>query len=444
MSNALGIAAVTAVLRDLLQNGLIDHDVSGTLGDVDVFTRPPDLVPESTSETGSKLNLYMYQVMPNPGWQNVGLPSRDVRGERVDNPPLALDLSYLLTAYGSRDLFGEILLGYAMQVMHENPFLSRQAIRDALAAPSPVNGSVVLPASFPPLSAAALADQVEQIKVTPLYMDTEEMSRVWTALQAKYRPTSAYKVSVVLIESEKSARSPLPVKRYFVQGQLFTQVVVDRVESALGPGRPILAGQNVHVFGTSLRGDDTRIRFGDVMVQPTAVNVGAERIRVRLPDGLRAGIQGLQVVHFLPLGSPPRAHAGTESNMVPFILQPSVRRTGGAYRIRVEDRLVSNDRVTARIQADLSPNVKAGQRIVLKLNAFSTQPNPPAHAYSFPGTLVPPAADPEADESGTVEFAVSGVVANLSYLARVQVDGAESPLDSPDASAAYNAPRVNL
>ena len=31
MSNALAIAAVTAVLKDLLNNGLIDHDVTGSL-----------------------------------------------------------------------------------------------------------------------------------------------------------------------------------------------------------------------------------------------------------------------------------------------------------------------------------------------------------------------------------------------------------------------------
>ena len=32
MSNALAIAGVSAVLKDLLNNGLIDHDISGTVG----------------------------------------------------------------------------------------------------------------------------------------------------------------------------------------------------------------------------------------------------------------------------------------------------------------------------------------------------------------------------------------------------------------------------
>ena len=36
MSNALAIAAVTAVLRDLLNNGVVQHDLSSNVGVVSV------------------------------------------------------------------------------------------------------------------------------------------------------------------------------------------------------------------------------------------------------------------------------------------------------------------------------------------------------------------------------------------------------------------------
>ena len=75
------------------------------------------------------------------------------------NQPLALDLHYLLTAYGAEDLHAELLLGYAMQLLHETPVLTRQSIRTALL-PSPVNGSI-LPAALQALSASDLADQVD-------------------------------------------------------------------------------------------------------------------------------------------------------------------------------------------------------------------------------------------------------------------------------------------
>lgn len=52
MSTALAIAGVTAVLRDLLNDGLINHNVSGVLGStVTVHALPPDrVVPANGAE----------------------------------------------------------------------------------------------------------------------------------------------------------------------------------------------------------------------------------------------------------------------------------------------------------------------------------------------------------------------------------------------------------
>ncbi|CAG0981000.1 hypothetical protein RHDC1_01830 [Rhodocyclaceae bacterium] len=210
MSSPLAIAAVTAVLRDLLNNGLIDHNITGSLGsNVDITAVPPDTIVVDPATARTQLNLFMHQVTPNAGWRNEGLPSRDGRGTRLTNPPLALDLHYLITAYGAAELHSEILLGYAMHLMHETPVLDRQAIRTALSGGT-VPGSI-LPPAFQALSAADLADQVEQIKITPMTMSTEEMSKLWSAMQAHYRPTAAYHVSVVLIEAQRATRSALPV-----------------------------------------------------------------------------------------------------------------------------------------------------------------------------------------------------------------------------------------
>jgi len=170
---------------------------------------PPDRITTGTQEP-NQLNLFLYQVTPNQGWRNAGLPSRDSGGERVSNPPLALDLHYLLTAYGAQDFNAEILLGYALQIFHETPVLSRRDIRAALGSPAPV-GTGLLPSTFGNLSALDLADQIEQIKITPHYLTTEELSKLWTAMQARYRQSMAYQVSVVLIQSTKPAKTALPV-----------------------------------------------------------------------------------------------------------------------------------------------------------------------------------------------------------------------------------------
>ncbi len=123
MSTALAIAGVTAVLRDLLNDGLINHNISGLLGSsVTVSVQAPDRVVTGSTPEASQLNLFMYMVTPNFGWRNEGLPGRDGSGRtRLTNPPLALDLHYLLSAYSGADLHAEILLGYAMQLLHETP-----------------------------------------------------------------------------------------------------------------------------------------------------------------------------------------------------------------------------------------------------------------------------------------------------------------------------------
>ena len=77
-----------------------------------------------------------------------------------------------------------------MQLMHEIPGLSRQQLRTALGARPPVGAHC-----FPGLSAAVgadLADQVEQIKIAPVYLSGKIYPSSWTAMQARYRPSMAY------------------------------------------------------------------------------------------------------------------------------------------------------------------------------------------------------------------------------------------------------------
>jgi len=211
MSSPLAIAGVTAVLKDLLNEGLINHDLS-KVGSFSVTALPPDRITIGATEP-NQLNLYLYLVTPNQGWRNVALPSRNGKGDRLTNQPLALNLHYMLTAYGSEDFNAEILLGYAMHVLHENPVPTRQQIRRSLGGPSPVSGGILPPSPSPFGSVMAddLADQAELLKVTPQSLSSDEMSKLWTAFQSKYRPSSAYMVSVVLIQATGPTVTALPV-----------------------------------------------------------------------------------------------------------------------------------------------------------------------------------------------------------------------------------------
>jgi hypothetical protein len=184
VSSALAIGAVSAVLKNLLDNGIVEQVALGTT--VNVSAVAPDTIRLDAPEDPPQLNVFLHQVTPNAAWRNRELPSRASNGDRLTNPPLALDLHYLITAYGRSDFQAEILLGYAIHLLHERPMLDRPAIRRALD-PSPLDVST-LPPAFQVLTASDLADQVEAIRITPIAMAVDEMSKLWSAFQTHYRP----------------------------------------------------------------------------------------------------------------------------------------------------------------------------------------------------------------------------------------------------------------
>ena len=429
MSNALALAAVTAVLRDLLNDGVIDHDLSGAVGNVTVSSLPPDRITTGASEE-ARLNLFLYHLSPNAGWRNADFPAYDGQGRRVANPPLALDLHYLLTAYGASEFHQEILLGYGMQILHETPVLTREAVRRALAPTSPVDAGP-LPPAMQALSAADLADQVERVKISPASLGTEEMSRMWTAFQARYRPTAAYQASVVLIRARRPSRLSSPVRESRLHVVPLSQPAIDRVVSEAGEREPILAGGRVSITGARLRGESTVVRIGGEEIEPAPADLAPESITVALPAGLRAGVQGAQVVHRMMMGDPPVPHGGMASNVAAFVLRPMVL-SAETENEEEDEGLVAGDVVVT-----IDPPVGRDQRVVLFLNELDAPAARPPFAYSFqaPGRTAPNAPD----EAAGLTIPFAGVVAAV-YLVRVQVNGAESPLevDEDEGSDTFN------
>jgi hypothetical protein len=312
MSSPLAIAAVTAVLLDLLNDGMIDHDLSA-VGSVKVTASPPDRVTTGASEP-NQLNLFLYQVTPNLGWRNNALPSHDARGTRLTNPPLALNLHYLLTAYGSEDLNSEILLGYGMELLHDLRTLPREAIRRSLAAD--VVKASLIPKDDQDRFAADLADQIEQIKITPHYLNADELTKLWTAMQSRYRPTVAFEVSVVLIEGRRRVRSALPVltqgsedsgpvgRASLVPG--FPTLIAAAVQDVHGRGRAAAQlGDTLRLSGFNLAGQTVTAQFQhphlDAPFERPGV-VDGDTISVALPSAADpestdwlAGIYGLSL-----------------------------------------------------------------------------------------------------------------------------------------------------
>jgi hypothetical protein len=403
MSSPLAIGAVSAVLRNLLDNGLVD--VGAPLSPVKVTAVAPDTIKLDEANPPPSLNLFLYRTSLNQGWAEVGLPSFDGNGTRISSPPLALNLHYLLTAYGNADFQAEILLGYAMHLLHERPVLDRDAIRKALS-PSPL-GPSILPPAFQALTAADLADQLEAVTITQEPMDAEEMSRLWSAIQAHYRPTATYVVSVVLIEARKPSRTPLPV---LSRGPVDLTTGRDRgvvVESSLLPPFPTIVGveppdeqpaarlgETVRLAGHHLDGTSAVVRFAHRLLDdPNEITVGASTdptgIDVALPSGAAAeqgwpaGVYIVSVSLIRPGDIDPR-----QSNVAAMLLAPEPQ---------LPPTTVKRDATTRRVTVtlDVKPQVRPAQDAVLTLGGDSapTDPHPAATStLTFELGDVPPGA----------------------------------------------------
>jgi hypothetical protein len=450
MSNALAIASVSFVIVDLLNNGLIDRDISSSIGDVLVSALPPDKVDAMQQHGKSQLNLFLYNITQNSAWRNIDYPSFDSNGDRIKNPPLALDLHYLLTAYGAEQYHSEILLGYGMQLLHETPVLPRSAIQQSLSGPTQVQeGASGLPVALLNLFTSGLATQVEQIKIWPQTLTTEEISRLWTAFQAKYRSTAAYQASVVLIQGENTTKSALPVKRRTVTVVPYNKPVISQVLSISNTNppiqgdQPILPGYSLVLQGSELMGiDGTIVQIGDDQVAPNAANATPSSLVAPIPSDLLAGTQTVQVIQPLAFGAPPTDHDGFSSDPVTFVLRPVIQQiTLGTGTSTIDGTPVS------LINLTLDPPVGATQTVVLLLNQLVPPLSPPPVPLSYTFQAEPPyaLASPPAIEpppSANVSIPYSGVAPG-NYLVRVQVDGAESVL-TQDASGNYTDPQVTL
>jgi hypothetical protein len=319
MTSGLAIAGVSAVLQYWLQQ--LYGPIGGLFSSVPkVSAQAPDLVQEafvgSTKE--NHVNLFLHQVTHNVGWRNQGLPTLAADGRtRLSNPPLALDLHYLLTAYGVDNAEAEALLGPALLMLHETPVLSRKDITDAISA-LPVNPL------FAALKTSGLADQIEMLKITPATLGREEMAWLWTALKADYRPTFPFQVSVVLIESKKPASTPLPVlvRDILVQASMASPLpAITLVSPAAGqPAATLntvvtvqgnhLTGATGVVLNNSLRRISQTLAptiLSDISLTFTPPDLGT-------PTELAAGIYDLSV----------QMSTSTMTNSLPFAIAPEI------------------------------------------------------------------------------------------------------------------------
>lgn len=386
MSNPLAIAAVTATLRNLLTQGMT-ADLPGT----SVTTQPLDKARDGN--TGNQLNLFLYQTVPNAALRNMDMP-RQVKPGETGWPPLALNLYYLVTAYGQNDddTSSHHLLGRAMSILHDHPLLGSDEIKAALTDND-------------------LHEQVERVRITPQPLSLDEMSKLWTAFQTQYRISAAYQVSVVLIESTRPAKTPLPVLTRGPGDQGATAQPdltppFPTLERVLPPNQQPSArlGDILTIQGHHLDGDSVIVRFvnprltAPIEIAPLPGGT-AKEMTVQLPNDPThwpAGFYTLAAV-ISRAGEPDRT-----TNELPFSLAPRILTVAPNPAARD-----ANGNVTLALTC--SPEVQPAQRAALLLGdrEILAQPHPA--------------------QTDTLTFVVKAAPAGEHYV-RLRVDGVDSLL----------------
>jgi hypothetical protein len=410
VSNFLAVATVTAALQQLLQ-AAAGADVVGAK----VNTGRPETTPSSTPP---RVNIYLYQVAPNPALRNDDLPTRSSAGQAVQRPRAALDLHYLLTFYGSEDeLEPQRLLGSVVRTLHSAPIVTAELIQAVITA------ATATPPMHPSLANTDLADQIDRVKFVPLSLNLEELSKLWSSFfQTPYALSVAYQASVVLIEQVIPVAPALPVLERDISVLPFRQPFIETVVSQGGADLPILATSTIDILGGDLMGDVTVVRIAGSDQSPSS----ASPARIVLPLSfvslltLRAGPQTVQVVQHPLLGSPPVPHSGLASNVAAFTLHPvvsSVTATAGGAPWTV----------TVHVDVTVGPT----QEVVLALLDPATGQR--IHVF---------AAATRSADSTTLAFPVTGVPAG-DHIVQVFIDGADSPLQR-DAGGNLLGPKVTL
>src|SRR5438270_4695447 len=273
---------VTRAIRMLLHSQLI----SVSPGAVVTLLPPGDALPEV-----SGVNLYLYRVAESPFTKN-----QPWRGDRNtppgSQPAVGLTLFYLLTPLGTKPddasfQVGDnahLMLGAAMLTLAENPNLNNVHL------PAFDADTVLQP---------FLQDSFEQIKITLMPTNIEELSKIWATINQPYRLSVAYEVSLV----ELTPTPPPPVSGGIVTSTGLVVITLDapRLASLNPPRGPVarIAGAVVQPnalaldgFGFSFPGQAPAVQFGG---QPVTVNSlpapTDTSLTVTLPTALDAGPQ---------------------------------------------------------------------------------------------------------------------------------------------------------
>lgn len=147
---------------------------------------------ELAGETGdaTRITLYLYRVTVNEH----GRQASASRAEREN--PLGLDLHYLMSAWAGNARDEHTMLAWAMRQLHLYPILDASSL-------SPDGGWAMH----------------EVIQVIPSELSTEDVMRIWDALDPPYRLSVSYTARLVRLDPDTQRDARPVVATRFAYGE---------------------------------------------------------------------------------------------------------------------------------------------------------------------------------------------------------------------------------
>ncbi len=142
-------------------------------------------------EDGTRLTLYVYRLTINEHQRQ----ARPDRMSAEQQAPLGMDLHFLLTAWAGTAQDELLTMAWAMRQLYQHPILDASA-----------------------LSPEAGWGPDEVVQIIPSELSTEDMMRIWDALEPSYRLSVSYIARRVRLDPERLLDAAPAVATRFVHG----------------------------------------------------------------------------------------------------------------------------------------------------------------------------------------------------------------------------------
>jgi hypothetical protein len=200
MSDYTVLAAVSEALRSILWEAYdADNVVRPIVGSEQaiVFRNPT----QTAQDQANRLSLWLYQVTENEHVKNQPRlraaqqpppPPAGAPREASQLPPMALNLSFLVTPFAMTGEADQLLLGKTMQVLYDNATVFLQDAANGIN---------------------------EELRIIFCRLSLEELTRIWEALREPYRLSVCYLVRVTRLDSRRLPEDARVVERIAGFGQ---------------------------------------------------------------------------------------------------------------------------------------------------------------------------------------------------------------------------------